>query len=69
MFSEKALRDLIAERGVKIKSVAAAMGIEPSTLYRKMKGQLDFTRTEIQRCCEFFGLDEMNDVFFAKEVA
>ena len=69
MFDEIAFRELVKSRGVKLKAVAEAMGIRPSTLYRKMKGQLDFTRNEIQLCCDFFNLDEMNSIFFAKKVS
>lgn len=69
MFDRSAFRKLIADRGVKLKAVANAMGIEPTTLYRKELRGGDFTRSEIQKCCKFFGLDEMNYIFFAKEVA
>lgn len=69
MFDEAAFRELILKRGVKLKAVAAAMGIRPSTLYRKMKGKLDFTRSEIQKCCDFFGVEELNYIFFAKKVS
>ena len=69
MFDEKAFRELITQRGVKLKALANAMGIEPPTLYRKIKGQSEFTRFEIQKCCEFCGLREMNDIFFAREVS
>ena len=69
MFDEVAFRKLVLERGLEFKAVAEAMGIRPSTLYRKMKGQLDFTRSEIQKCCDFFGVDELNYIFFAKNVS
>ena len=68
MFDEKAFRELVSKRGFKLKADANALGIESSSLYRKMKGQLDFTRSEIQKCCDFFGLEEMNNIFFAKQV-
>ena len=64
-YDDEAFQRLVKERGVKYQAVAAAMGIQPATLYRKRKGMLDFTRNEIQRCCEFFGLNDMNDIFFA----
>ena len=69
MFDRKAFERLIFERGVKKKAVADALGIRPSTLYRKMSGTLDFTRSEIQKCCEFFKVDDLNYIFFAKEVS
>lgn len=69
MFDEIAFRQFVDKKGVKLKSVAAAMGMQPSTLYRKMKGQLDFSRSEIQKCCDFFGVKEMYNIFFADEVS
>ena len=69
MFDKDAFEKLILDRGVKKTAVAAAMGIRPSTLYRKMNGVFDFTRSEIQRCCDFFHVDNLNDIFFAKEVS
>ena len=69
MFDRKAFERLISERGVKKKALAEALGIRPSTLYRKMCGTLDFTRSEIQKCCEFFKEEELNHIFFAKEVS
>ena len=68
MFDKKAFLEFVRSRGVKMVAVAAAMGICPSTLYRKMGGTLDFTRAEIQRCCDFFHVDNLNHIFFAKEV-
>lgn len=69
MFDEIAFRKYISDRGVKLKAVAEAMGVAPSTLYRKMKGELDFSRSEIQKCCDFFKVEEMNNIFFAKKVS
>lgn len=69
MYSDKAFEEYLAKRGVKVKIVAAAMGISVSALYRKRKGMSDFTLGEIRKCCEFFGVKNMNDVFFADEVA
>ena len=65
MYNDEAFMALVNKRGVKLNAVAAAMGMQPSTLYRKRKGELDFTRSEIQACCDFFNLPEMNAVFFA----
>lgn len=65
MYNDDAFMALVNERGVKLGAVAAAMGMNPATLYRKRKGEFDFTRAEIQACCEFFNLPEMNAVFFA----
>lgn len=69
MYSDKAFEEYLAKRGVKVKAVAEAMGISVSTLFRKRTGKSDFTLGEIRKCCEFFGVKSMNEVFFAEEVA
>ena len=66
MFDVAAFRALIEKKGVKYTSLARAMGITKSTLYRKMVGLSDFTRSEIQACCDFLGEEEMNSVFLPK---
>lgn len=65
MYNDEAFMALVNERGVKLEAVALAMGIHPATLLRKRKGEAEFTRAEIQACCDFFNLPEMNAVFFA----
>ena len=69
MFDKNGFMAYIARRGVKMTAVARAMGICATTLYRKINGESDFTRAEIQRCCEFFNEREMNDIFFASKVS
>ena len=66
MFSDEAFMEYLNKHGVTLKAVADAMGIDKSTLFRKRKGQSEFTLGEIRRCCEFFGVNDMEDVFFAK---
>lgn len=48
-------------------SVAAHLGIDVATLYRKSNGASDFTRDEIQKLKEFLNLtdSEAMQVFFA----
>lgn len=69
MFDKNGFMAYVDKRGVKMTAVARAMGICTTTLYRKINGESDFTRAEIQRCCDFFNVREMNDIFFAQEVS
>ena len=69
MFNYDAFLEYVKRRGVKLKAVAQAMGMSPTTLYRKATGKSDFTRAEIQRCCDFFGVKELNYIFFAQKVS
>ena len=68
MFDYEAFLSYVEKRGIKIKAVAEALGISRTTLYRKATGLSDFTRAEIQKCCDFFGEKEMNNIFFASKV-
>lgn len=46
--------------------VAGILGISPITLYRKISGESDFFRDEIQKISEYLGLstEEKEDIFF-----
>ena len=69
MFDPNAFYELVRDRGVKMTAIAAALGISTPTLYRKLNGQSEFTRSEIQRCCEFFHEPNLNGIFFANKVS
>ena len=65
MFSDEVFCEFIAKRGVKLNAVARAMGISTTTLFRKRTGKSEFTIGEIRKCCECFGVKDMNEIFFA----
>lgn len=67
-FDEFALRDALNRRRIKICDFAEQLGVSKPTLYRKMSGESDFTRTEIQKSCEILGEDVLRSVFFAINV-
>lgn len=50
------------------KEVAAHLGINEATLYRKIKANGNFTREEINKLVEFLGIDDPKDIF-AEELA
>lgn len=56
----------VAERGLTLNELASKMGMNNSTLYRKMKGISDFTRDEILDCAKILKIseDELLDIFF-----
>lgn len=60
------LRGKFAERNMSQKQVAAQIGLNPSTMTRKMNGLSEFTRTEIVMISQLLDLtrDELNSVFF-----
>ena len=64
MFNELEFRSLAIKKGVKIPEIARAIGVSTPTLYRKMSGESDFYRAEIQAICDLFGVKDLNSIFF-----
>lgn len=60
-----------AKAGYSMAKLAAALGVNASTLSRKMRGETDFTRSEIViiRKCLHLTLEEADAIFFAPELA
>lgn len=54
-----------------LNDLASFLGVDLSTLYRKLNGSSDFTRIEIQNISSYLKLssDEVFDIFFANELA
>ena len=71
MFDSNKLRGVMAGKGCTAERLAAALGINPSTLSRKMAGISEFTRSEIQTTAQFLDLSaqDVQDIFFANELA
>lgn len=67
MFRKNKLIAKIVENELSMQDVADKLGIDKSTLYRKMNSKSDFTREEIAVLRDYlhFTLEEMNDIFFA----
>lgn len=68
MFDKLKFLGKIKENGKTIQEVADFLGINATTLYRKMNGESDFYREEIQKLSEFLYLEEPIEIFFAKDV-
>lgn len=56
----------VAERGMTLNELADKIGMNNSTLYRKMNGISDFRRNEILECAKILKIteDELLDIFF-----
>lgn len=56
----------VAERGMTLNELANKIGMNNSTLYRKMNGISDFKRNEILECAKILKIteDELLDIFF-----
>ena len=65
MFDEKKFRAQAVLNGLTMRQIADELGIDVSTLYRKMKGESDFYRYEIQKLCILLNLEDPASIFFA----
>lgn len=68
MFHRNKFRAKLYEAGVSSLELASVLGVNESTLYRKMSGASDFTRNEIQLIRFALKLtdDDIMDIFFAE---
>ena len=66
MFNKNLFRAKIVEHGLTLRAVAEILGMTEPTLHRKMKGESEFTRNEIQLFREKLGLsiEEVEAIFF-----
>lgn len=67
MFKKNEFRAAMARKGTTASEVAKALNIDPATLSRKISGQSDFYRGEIEKICEILELsaEEIMEIFFA----
>lgn len=67
------LKGRIVEKGLSVELVAQSMGIDRSTLYRKMKDQSgdSFTISDVQSISRILSLSaqDVTDIFFNEGVA
>jgi predicted transcriptional regulator len=68
VFNKNKFKAILVEKGISVYDVAKLLGISPATLYRKMNGESDFFREEIQKIGEVIGKDIADEIFFAPKV-
>lgn len=68
MFDRNKFRGKVVSEGLTLATVAEKIGISTAALYRKMSGESDFTRLELQRLRAVLNLtdDDLNTIFFAE---
>ena len=64
MFREDRFREALQKKGLTIQDVAMYLKINKSTLYRKMVGESDFYRAEIQAICTLLDINDPSKIFF-----
>lgn len=67
MFDVRAFNSAIALKGSNQQEAARVMGMNPATLSRKIKGESDFYRKEIEAFCSYYGASP--EIFFAEDSA
>lgn len=68
MFDKLKFKAAVVGKGKTMAEVAKYLNINESTLYRKVNGETEFSRQEIQSICSFLKLESPIDIFFAKEL-
>lgn len=69
MFDAEVFYKELKRIGMSVPGLANILGINKTTLYRKISGESDFVRWEIQKCRDLFGTEAADKIFFANEVA
>lgn len=71
MIDRNKFRAAVIEKGLSMKEVAEYLGINVSTLYRKIGGESDFTREELQilRKKMLLSDEQIMSIFFAEKLA
>ena len=65
MFDKNKFKASIVAAGKTVHDVAVELGMNESTLYRKISNDGAFTRQEIQKLIEFLKIENPFDIFFA----
>lgn len=64
MINEQELNIALAQEGKTKADMAAYLGINRSTLSKKINGKTKFTLPELQKMAVLFGKDRMYSIFF-----
>lgn len=68
MFDKNKFKIQLLLNNLKLPEIAELLGVNLVTLYRKMNGESDFYRNEIQLLCEILNIENPAEIFFAEEV-
>lgn len=67
MLNVKKFRSVLILKGITYKNIAELLNINVTTLYRKLNGESDFYRNEIDIIAKYLKLtlEEVEEIFFA----
>lgn len=69
MFDRRMFQAQMVLKGMNAKEVSSQMGINESTLYRKMSNEGDFSRKEIDKLISILDIEDPMAIFFAESLA
>jgi transcriptional regulator with XRE-family HTH domain len=69
VFDERRFRAQLVLAGVTMKDLAERLGINASTLHRKISNDGAFSRAEINKMVEILHIDDPTDIFFTDKLA
>lgn len=69
MFDKTRFKAQIVLAGITSKELAEKLGINESTLYRKINKDGNFTRDEINKLIEILNIENPQEIFFAEKLA
>ena len=68
MFDKRRFKAAVVLKGYTFADVAKILEIDISTLHRKMNGESDFYRAEIQTLCNALDIEDPQSIFFAQQI-
>ena len=69
MFNERKFKSALILNGVTVDDLAETLGVNKSTVYRKIERNGDFSRDEISKIMRILNLSNPCDIFFDDELA
>lgn len=64
MFNERKFKSALILNGVTVDDLAETLGVNKSTVYRKIERNGDFSRDEISKIMQVLNLSDPCDIFF-----
>lgn len=68
LFNKKKFKAQVILSGKSMMEIAHLLGINQTTLYRKINGKSDFYRNEIYKLCNYLNISNPIEIFFADKI-
>ncbi len=65
MFDKRKLQAVMLLKGKKVEDISKVLGVNESTIYRKLNNDGDFSRSEIEKLVDYLEIDNPVDIFFS----